>query len=280
MPRLARRQRGLGLDLAHLAIDPPRGQRHPPRAQPPRRQLLGQGIRQPRQRVSRYPRIGHRLGQPQHAARRRLLGQPGQRLGCPPQQPVERIQRIVRLPKPARQAPPRHPDQRPDRLQPQSIKRMVSPGRKTQRRHRQRKQPVPLLLSPSPLAGEGHRISSQRPRRPRRPRHRAPRRHPGPRKPSLDIRHQPRLVPEQMRHPRHVHPDPVRPIDLDQRRPAPRPARQPRQQCRIPRHVRRHRDQSRIERPRIGQPHAHPRPARARRIGHRRDNLPMRPLDN
>ena len=56
-------------------------------------------------------------------------------------------------------------------------------------------------------------------------------------------------------------------IDLDQRRPAPGPARQPLQQRRIAGRIGGHRDQRRVERPRIGQPRAGPRAALGRGLG-------------
>ena len=71
----------------------------------------------------RRARIGDRLGQAEGGARRRLARRRGERFGLAPEHPVERVERIVRLAKPPRQAPPRHPGELADGLEAEQFER-------------------------------------------------------------------------------------------------------------------------------------------------------------
>ena len=73
----------------------------------------------------------------------------------------------------------------------------------------------------------------QRPRRRRVRRNCHARSEPDPSEPLLDIAHQLPLSAEQMRDSGHVEPQPLRPIDFDQRRPAAGPVREPLKQGRV-----------------------------------------------
>ena len=116
--------RGRGRRLADLAVDPKAGQRQPPRAQPP---LL------PAARTSGRPAApapgrstaGSATGSASRSSARGggSARRGGQRLGLAPERAVERVERIVGLAKPPRQAPPRHPGQRADGLEAKPLER-------------------------------------------------------------------------------------------------------------------------------------------------------------
>ena len=76
-----------------------------------------------------------------------------------------------------------------------------------------------------------------------------------------------------------VEPQRIYSIDLDQRRPAAGPFRQPLNQRRVAFGIGRNRDQRRVERACVGQPCARPRAAVCGGFGDRVDDRPMRALD-
>ena len=234
--RLARRDRARRIRHLDLAVDPISGQHQPPNPEPPRLQLPGEIRHQQCQRLGRGARVGNRLGQPEQGARRRVDRGRAERLGGSPQHPVERVQRIIRLAKPSRQAPTWHADQGANGLQTQPLQCPDHPRRQPQCRDGQRRDCV------EPVAAALRRKPCQPPGRARRPRHRHPRGQPERSEPRLDIAQQPRLAAEQVRHPAGIEPDPVGTIDLDQRRPARRPARHPVEQRAVARTIGGHRD--------------------------------------
>ena len=102
---------------------------------------------------------------------------------------------------------------------------------------------------------------------------------PDPRETAPDIAHQPLLAAEQMRDSGDVEPQPIRSIHLDQRRPAPGPAREPLHQRGVAFRIGGNRDQRRIERAGVGQPRAGPRAALGGGFRDRMDDRPVRALD-
>lgn len=102
---------------------------------------------------------------------------------------------------------------------------------------------------------------------------------PDPCEAALDIVDEPMLAAEQMRDSGHVEPQPLRPIDFDERRPAAGPVREPLKQGRVTLRVGRNRDQCRIERARVGQPRAGRSSALGRGLGDGMDDQSVRPLD-
>ena len=64
-----------------------------------------------------------RLGKAKLLARRHLARRGGERLGPPPEHPVECVQGIVGLAEPPRQRPPRNPGKIADGLEPQPFER-------------------------------------------------------------------------------------------------------------------------------------------------------------
>ena len=134
---LARCQRAPRRRDRDLAIDTVARQHQPPRAELPRLELGHQLRHQQVERLARRLGMDHRLGQPQQGARHRLERRRGERLVAPPERAVERVERIVGLAKPPRQAPPLDPGERADRLQPQPLERSRHPRRQPQRRHGQ-----------------------------------------------------------------------------------------------------------------------------------------------
>ena len=118
----------------------------------------------------------------------------------------------------------------------------------------------------------------QRPRGRRSRRDRHPHHQPKRREPPSNIFDQPVLAAEQMRHSADVEPQPVA-VDLDQRRPSSRPAREPLDERRVALGVGRNRDQRGVERARVGQPSAGPRAPLGGGFGDRMDDRPVCPLD-
>ena len=130
---LAALQRGRRRRHRDLAIDAITAQDEPPHAEPPLRQYCDQVGHQQVERLARRARIGDRLGKADSSARRRFARCRGERFGLAPEHPVERVQGIVRLAKPPRQASPRHPGKLADGLQPEQLQRPRRPGRQAQR---------------------------------------------------------------------------------------------------------------------------------------------------
>ena len=119
----------------------------------------------------------------------------------------------------------------------------------------------------------------QRPRRRGGRRNRDARRQPDAREPPLRYRAtSPRSPPNRCATPLTSSRSPSA-IHFDQRRPAPRPARKPLDQRRIACRIGGHRDQRRVERPRIGQPRAGPCAALGGGLGHGMDDRPVGALD-
>ena len=192
---LAARQRGRRRRHRNLAIDAIAAQHQPPHAEPPLRQYCDQFGHQQVERLARRARIGDRLGKADSSARRRLARRGGERFGLAPEHPVERVERIVRLAKAPRQAPPRHSGKLADGLQPEQLERPRRPRGEPQRGNGQGGEQVvqiPVSVSPLPFRergkGRGARGESCQP--PRRPGRRG-QRHAAcqlqPRKPRLDI---------------------------------------------------------------------------------------------
>ena len=251
-----------------LAIDAIPGQHQPPRAQPPRLQLRAPG-RAPAAPAPGHAALGSATGSASRSKARGggSIGAAVSGSGRAPQHPVERVQWIVGLAKPPRQARRGTPASAPMVLSPsRSSVRTTSAGRR-KRGHGQGGEVL------QPVAAPAIAKPRQCPRCPGGRRHRHPRRQSKRREPRLDVAGQRRLAAEQMRHPAGVEPKPIVAVDLDQRRPARGPARQPLDQCAVAVTIGRHRDQSRVERARIGQPHPRTRARCPRRLGHRRQPI-------
>ena len=98
------------------------------------------------------------------------------------------------------------------------------------------------------------------------------------REPLLDVADQPAFAAEQMRHSGDVEPEAIA-VDLDHRRPALRPAREPLDKGAIAGWIGGHCDQCRVERPSVRQPCAGPRATLGGGFGRRVDDRAVRALE-
>ena len=204
------------------------------------------------------------------------IGFGGERVGLAPKRAVERVQWIVGLAEPPGEAAPLDPGQGPDGLEAEPLE---SPRRLGLRRRaatasgasadaESRPQIAPGLANrASAQAAAGVGAIAPRALRPSRP------------KLSSHVVQQPALAAEQMRDPAGVEPQPVLAIDLGQRRPAHRPAREAVERGLIAGGIGGDCNERGVEGPGIGQAHARPSAVPGGGAGRGMDNRPVSALD-